>query len=359
MVEEAKVEIYGMHPVLEKSKSSSVLKLSADAIEVYCQYEALDFSLAPRELWKHFQSESKYEVKYKEEEEQYPHFKIGIFAIPFAEPDLQAGRALDAYKTIMRWASSSWRYCIRWMLVYISRRVSGITKAEDVAVSDKVMHKCSGYYGWGKIALLLDPEDVCERVRSEFTNLSIVSALFLTITVPLLTTPPDAILQFNNETSLDWLTTDLIQTFYVMACSAAVACQAATAICAVSMITNLNKCQAAGGETGVMFIKSIFNPYNGLTGVIGPVLYIGAMASGFWTMWVTVFTCAATFNSPIDIWIFHFILMFFVLIAFFMQLGLGIMAEFHVMTPELNTFAEEPNKYIDKRKEEKMFKCKQ
>ena len=138
-----------------------------------------------------------------------------------------------------------------------------------------------------------------------------------------------------------------------MACSAAVACQAATAICAVSMITDLNKCQAAGGETGVMFIKSIF------TGAIGSVLYIGAMASGFWTMWVTVFTCAATFNSPIDIWIFPFVLMICVLIAFFMQLGLGIMAQFHVMTPELNTFAEGPNEYIDKRKQEKVFKCKQ
>ena len=307
------------------------------------------------QLWKYFYY-SQFKTEFKSEY-VYPHFECGIFAVPFDEPDELKGRGLATYRFIMRWASIIWRYCIRWILVYVSRRISGISKAEDVTLvvpseqtgetKTQPLHKCSGYYGWGKIALVLDPVEVCERVRSEFTNLSIVSALFLTITVPLLTIPPDAVMQLSNESSIAWLTTEVIQTFYVISCGGAVACQIATVTTAVSMITNLNKCQATSGETGVLFIKSIFNPYNGLTGTIGPMLYIGSLASWFWTMWVTIFTCIATFNSPVDIWAWHFALMALVCVVYIWQLSLGIMAEFHVMTPELNRFAADPQAHMD------------
>eukprot|EP01036_Dinobryon_divergens_P033669 gene33669-43516_t len=334
-------------PILLRDLRSS--QLSSAALVSYCQYEALDFSETPRELWKYFHPNFN---------SVFPRYDYGIFSIPSEDPEL-TGRWLAAYKLIMRWASIIWRYCIRWILVYVSRRVSGISKAEDVTLvvpseqtekdetTMQPLHKCSGYYGWGKMALVLDPVEVCERVRSEFTNLSIVSALFLTITVPLLTIPPDAVMQFSNESSIAWLTTEVIQTFYVISCGGAVACQIATVTTAVSMITNLNKCQATSGETGVLFIKSIFNPYNGLTGTIGPMLYIGSLASWFWTMWVTIFTCIATFNSPMDIWAWHFALMALVCVVYIWQLSLGIMAEFHVMTPELNRFAADPQAHMD------------
>eukprot|EP01036_Dinobryon_divergens_P035728 gene35728-46351_t len=376
MDESSKTEVVGgispMHasklimtkkPSLKRS-TSSVLKLSSDAIEAYCQYEALDYAENSRELWQYFLSKKPEEEKSDDDSGPvvYPRFKYGIFSIPFAEPDLQPGIALDAYKLFMRCASMSWRYCIRWMLVYISRRVSGITKAEDVTLvpsdTSDVFHKCTGYYGWGKVSLILDPIDVCERVRTEFTNWSVVSALFLTITVPLITDPPDAVMQYTNESSVDWLNDQIIQTAYVIACGGAVACQVATTGTAISMITNLNKCQSTSGETGVMFIKSIFNPYNGITGAIGPLMYCGTIASCVWTIWITVFTCMATFNNPVDIWALHFILMLFVFCLYLLQLALGIMAEFHVMTPELNNFAKEPQTFIKNMEEEKQNRKK-
>ena len=239
--------------------------------------------------------------------------------------------------------------------MYVSRRVSGIAKAKDVNldVEKQRYHKCCGYYGWGKIALVLDADDVCDRLRSEFTNLSIVAALFLTFTVPLITEPPDAIMEYTNESSITWLDPGLIQTFYVISCGGSVACQLATVTTAISMITNLNKCQATSGETGVMFIKSIFNPYNGLTGTIGPALYIGALSSWLCTMWVTIFTSVATYNNPMNIWAWQAILVALVFFVFLLQLSLGIMAEFHVMTPELSRFAENPEKHMKEISDEK------
>eukprot|EP01036_Dinobryon_divergens_P033561 gene33561-43371_t len=340
--------------MLSRSKSS-VLKLSSIAIEAYCQYEALDYSETPMQLWKYFYY-SQFKTEFKSEY-VYPHFECGIFAVPFDEPDELKGRGLATYRFIMRWASIIWRYCIRWILVYVSRRISGISKAEDVTLvvpseqtgetKTQPLHKCSGYYGWGKIALALDPVVVCERVRTEFTNLSIVSALFLTITVQLITVPPDAVMQYSNESSIDGLTAEIIQILYVIGCGAAVGCQIATVTTAVSMITNLNKCQGDSGEDGVMFIKSIFNPYNGLAGLIGPMLYIGSIASWLWTMWITMVTCIATYNNPMDIWAWVFILMAFIWMVFVLQLSLGIMTEFHVTTPGLDRFAKDPKSYID------------
>eukprot|EP01036_Dinobryon_divergens_P035373 gene35373-45817_t len=367
-----RTEIYGasespMHQSDSSKRSKFAFKLSSAAIEAYCQYEALDYSEKPQDLWKFFLALNKQKLQnptsqvptlqYHKSGNVFPRFEYGIFFFPLEEPDLP-GRLLAVYIFIMRWASINWRYCIRWILVFVSRRVSGISKAEDVTLttllSDGVMHKCSGYYGWGKIALLLDADAVCERLRSELTNLSIISALFLTFTVPLMTIPPDAIImQYTNESSIEWLDPAIIQSFYVIACGGSVACQLATVTTAISMITNLNKCQATSGETGVVFIKSIFNPYNGLTGTIGPAMYIGSLASWMCTMCVTIITCAATYNNPVDIWAWHFILVALVFFVFLLQLSLGIMAEFHAMTPEMNRFAADPQKHMDEVKENK------
>ena len=214
---------------------------------------------------------------------------------------------LIVYKFMERCASRIWKCGIAWILLFISRRVSGISKAEDVDLdpssSDAEVrrkHKCCGYYGWGKIAVVLDADVLCDRVRVEFSNMSLVAALFLTFTVPLLVDPPDAIMLYTNESSFPGFNPRLVQSLYVTFSSIAVAYQLTTVTTALLMITNLNKCQASSGESGVLFIKSIFSPYNGITGTIGPALYIATTLSVCATIWVTMLTCFAPSGYLVD-----------------------------------------------------------
>ena len=334
-----------MHPEGRNKlvKKKSALKLSSEAVEVYCRYEALDFSEDPRELWKDFYPDFQYE---------YPRYECGIFAIPSQDPDLPE-RLLIVYKFMERCASRIWKCGIVWILLFISRRVSGISKAEDVDLdpssSDAEVrrkHKCCGYYGWGKIAVVLDADVLCDRVRVEFSNMSLVAALFLTFTVPLLVDPPDAIMLYTNESSFPGFNPRLVQSLYVTFSSIAVAYQLTTVTTALLMITNLNKCQASSGESGVLFIKSIFSPYNGITGTIGPALYIATTLSVCATIWVTMLTCFATYNDPVDIWLIQFVVVIISFFIVFGQLLLGIMTEVHVMTPELSRFAANPQAQI-------------
>ena len=60
------------------------------------------------------------------------------------------------------------------------------------------------------------------------------------------------------------------------------------------MLTNVHKC--VGESAGIYFILSIFNPYNGLRGIIGPALYLGAIISWVMTIFYTVFTIWIKFD---------------------------------------------------------------
>ena len=106
MAENGKTVVVGvpspMHPEGRNKlvKKKSALKLSSEAVEVYCRYEALDFSEDPRELWKDFYPDFQYE---------YPRYECGIFAIPSQDPDLPE-RLLIVYKFMERCASRIWKW---------------------------------------------------------------------------------------------------------------------------------------------------------------------------------------------------------------------------------------------------------
>ncbi len=79
-----------------------------------------------------------------------------------------------------------WDVTIQPISIFISRRVSGIF--DTPAINDPKLPKnwkASGYFGFGKVALI-SPSSLVDKFMSEITNLSVVAALFLTITIPLL-----------------------------------------------------------------------------------------------------------------------------------------------------------------------------
>jgi hypothetical protein len=160
-----------------------------------------------------------------------------------------------------------WDITIQPISIYISRRVSGIF--DTPAINDPKLPanwKASGYFGFGKVALI-SPSSLVDKFMSEITNLSVVAALFLTITIPLLIDGDVIVLLDDNYKKF----------FFILLAGSSVIGQLSTAVIALSLVTNLNKC--IGDESRVLFVLSIFNPRNGITGFMGVALYLGAIFS--------------------------------------------------------------------------------
>lgn len=139
--------------------------------------------------------------------------------------------------------------------VFFSRRISGVfgTKALQIEGFGKQGFKATGLYGWGK-KIMLDKGSAKDNFISEVQNLSIVSALFITVVLPLVVQPPDCVMQAPISQ----------QGAYVFISGAALIGQIATAVVSLAILTNLNKC--VGEDAGPLYIMSLFNPYNGITG---------------------------------------------------------------------------------------------
>ena len=101
----------------------------------------------------------------------------------------------------------------------------------------------SGFYGWGKKAIL-QPGTIVDAFTAEVTNLSLIAALTLTITIPIVNDPP-----------MDILTTDLRCFFFVFIAGVSVIGQLCTVVVSIAMLTNIHKC--VGETAGVYFILSI------------------------------------------------------------------------------------------------------
>ncbi len=174
---------------------------------------------------------------------------------------------------------------------------------------------------------MLNPDSVKDIFSSEVTNLSIVAGLFLTMTIPLFFGPPDAVM---DGEGLQWI--------FFLAMGGAVAGQIATVVVSLTIITCLNKC--VGDESGVFFIKSVFNPHNGITGLIGPALYIGAIFSWAVTLLSALIAAFALYSveeGVIYMFIFGWVLFVFIMAEFY-----GILAEIQCSKPEM----EKLNKYL-------------
>ena len=236
-----------------------------------------------------------------------------------------------------------WNFFLQGLFVWISRRVSGLVDEDNNGTKGKKSRRASGYFGWGKI-MILQPTKVTERFRTELTNLSIVGALFLTITIPLINSPPPTILiPFADGQNYQWL--------FVLLLGSAIAGQITTVTTSLSMITSLTKCEVEGTVSGLNFVKSIFNPYNGLTGAIGPALYIGGAFSWTTTLFVTILIASNTYTYPNTIWMLYLIIELYAFGAYIIVLTLGVMAEIKCSKSELEKFCKNPteyyNEYID------------
>lgn len=179
------------------------------------------------------------------------------------------------------------------LALLLSRRVSGIKSGNTVSTvqvsgglfgETKVNYKPHGYFGWGKI-MMISPDTVVDTLQQELTNLSLVAALMLTITLPLVCCPGNDIASKNYS----WL--------YITIGSASVAGQFTTVTSSLAIITNLNKTKVIKGRSGMLFVKSIFNPYYGLTGLIGPFLYLGAIFSWCSTVVMSIVLLCASYES--------------------------------------------------------------
>jgi len=132
------------------------------------------------------------------------------------------------------------------VLLFISRRVSGIKYKESLSkktvsggnFGKDTFYKPHGYYGWGKI-IMINPDKVVDTLIQELTNLSLVAALMLTITLPLVCAPQSSIASKNYS----WL--------YLLVGGGSVAGQFATVTSSLGIITNLNKAKVNGGRSGI------------------------------------------------------------------------------------------------------------
>ena len=62
----------------------------------------------------------------------------------------------------------------------------------------------------------------------------------------------------------------------------------------------------------MLFVKSIFNPYFGLVGLIGPMLYIGAIFSWCSTVVMSIVLLVASYEDmgqPNQLWAIYFVMM--------------------------------------------------
>ncbi len=198
--------------------------------------------------------------------------------------------------------------------LWLSRRVSGIYDSKIVVNADSIdddrfkKYKgnvikwesknkeypempysgfwASGFYGWGKKAIL-QPGTIVDTFTAEVTNLSLIAALMLTISIPIVNDPP-----------MDILTTDVKKIFFVILVGCSIVGQFITLVCSISILTNIHKC--VGGSAGVYLVLSIFDPYNGFRGAIGPGLYLTALASWIMNIFYTVFIIWIKFDVDLN-----------------------------------------------------------
>ena len=225
----------------------STVGLREDVADLYSKIEAADYNIPGQHFYSHPKG--------------FPWTFTGLLYSVFRCELLILGQT----KTL-------WDITLLPIALFFSRVVSGLYKCKAVQGSDgndfrlhlgnsTTPFYASGYFGWGKMCML-EPDVVADKLKEEITNLSLIAALFLTITMPSLAEPPE------------YVKDDYIYEFvFIFANGASVAGQLATVVVSLAILTNLNKC--VGAESRVLFIKSIFNPYNGITGIIGPMLYIG------------------------------------------------------------------------------------
>ena len=86
---------------------------------------------------------------------------------------------------------------------------------------------------------MINPDAVVDTLIQELTNLSLVAALMLTITLPLVCAPQSSIASKNYS----WL--------YLLVGGGSVAGQFATVTSSLGIITNLNKAKVNGGKSGI------------------------------------------------------------------------------------------------------------
>lgn len=278
-------------------KSIALFQTPKDVEKKYCEYEAEDF-LKP---------------------DPSKNFHGGFFYQDYSTFIKPKGIFDMIWKICFRleliWFFSNrtvWDYTIQPLFLWISRKVSGLSSDESSVVHnvDDFEYKkgfyASGYFGWGKNIMLKDPGEITDAFKDELVNITIIAALFLTITIPMLTGTPDSFSQIY----IDDIGADL----YALIIGVAVVGQLATTVVALSILTNINK--VVGDDAGVLFIKSLFNPRNGITGILGPALYVGAIFSWMSTLaavwiivfvtykvWVTILISFAGFCMVIAYWI--------------------------------------------------------
>jgi hypothetical protein len=181
------------------------------------------------------------------------------------------------------------------ILRYFSRAASGLSGTKKI--NDHFAH---GYFGWGAI-IMLKPDEATDRFKDEITNISIVAALMLTLTLPLLVDPPLSVCD-DSAISSDYDETlcNILNPLFLLIAGVSVWGPIVVASTAVLVLTSFNKCYVKNTESGNYLIKSLFNPYNGLTGFIGPGLYLGVMLCYSATIWMSFILVVSNYQEHPD-----------------------------------------------------------